>query len=301
MPDSYLPFSMNLVSQVIGFYAKLPGYDRPDRTGSTLVGQVRDVVKSILRGVSDYYQQANQSTWYPSPALATPGLTSGQTFGVYSLDPYVWFVHRVLGMSGYGFSVDDDVSNPTATGPLLAENGSPNHTPNNLQIQFGGIGRLGNTSQWFPTTPWGSLSGPTVRATIVQIAAPNNPYNGKYAIQFQGPNALKYYNMINNPGDGQVGAGITSSLPGYFAAGTTLVHKGPVSGLIPQIVLSLAPLKTTATAIPVTISADTPTSSTTSLGTIRPRPRPRVGVARSSRADSLAALRRLRFERIQAR
>ena len=35
LPPSYLPYSMNLVSQVIQFYAKLPGYDRARPTGPT--------------------------------------------------------------------------------------------------------------------------------------------------------------------------------------------------------------------------------------------------------------------------
>ena len=33
------------------------------------------------------------------------------TFGVYNLNPYVWFIHRKLDMSGYGFSLDDDTAN----------------------------------------------------------------------------------------------------------------------------------------------------------------------------------------------
>ena len=74
-------------------------------------------------------------------AKQRPGLTSGQDFNVYNLDPYVWFVHKVEKMSAYGFSVDDDVANPTATGPLLAADGTPNHDPSNLQIDFGGIAR----------------------------------------------------------------------------------------------------------------------------------------------------------------
>jgi len=253
LPESYLPYSMNLVSQVIQFYAKLPGYDIPD-TGPILVGDVRDVVKSILRGVYDFNKVPDQSLWYPDPSTPPAGLTSGQKFNVYNLDPYVWFIHKVQGMSAYGFSVDDDVSNPTATGPLLAANGDDNHFPNNLQIGFGGIGGFNNPNQWFPTIPWGTL--PTnanipVMATI--SIQPDGDYQGQSIVTFTGPDALKIYNQINNPGTGQVGAYI--SAPGYIVPGTTLIHKGPVSGTIPQIVLSQNAISTN-TPIQVTIFAD---------------------------------------------
>jgi len=47
--------------------------------------------------------------------VGNPGATLDQgkgpqpiKFGIYNIDPYVWFVHVQLGFSGYGFSVDDD-------------------------------------------------------------------------------------------------------------------------------------------------------------------------------------------------
>lgn len=237
LPPSYLPYSMNLVSQVIQFYAKIPDYDRPQHIGAELVGQVRDVVKSILRGVYDYYAVPDQSMWYPNPSKPPTTLTSGQNFNVFSLDPYVWFVHDVQQMSAYGFSVDDDVSNPTATGPLLDATGGPNHGPSQLQIGFGGTGGLGNPNQWFPTIPWGAMN---TWGTLSFLQAPNNPYDGAPIVTFNAQNGvdpLMIYNQINNPGDGQVGAII--SAPGYLPPGTQLVFKGPVSGTIPQIVLKL--------------------------------------------------------------
>ncbi len=256
LPPSYLPDSMNIVSQVIQFYANLPDYQR--QGGPTLVGEVRDVVKSILRGVYDFNAVPDQTKWYPNPSVPTPGLLSGQNFNVYNLDPYVWFVHDVQEMSAYGFSVDDDVSNPTATGPLLDASGNPNHYPNNLQIQFGGASSpaLGNANQWFPTIPWGTLNA---KATIERLKT-DNKYNGDYAVTFTGPNAFAKYLQINNPGDGQVGAYISApDNPGAIPPGTTLIHKGPISGLTPQIVLAFpstgpAP-RTTTTPIPVSITA----------------------------------------------
>src|SRR5690606_27432230 len=112
-------------------------------------------------------------------------------------------------MSAYGFSVDDDVSNPTATGPLLAANGGPNHLPNRLEIGFGGIGGLGTPSQWLPTTPWGKLDA---MATISVV--PSGVFAGDSMVTFTGPDALTIYNQINTPGDGQVGAYITA--PGFI-------------------------------------------------------------------------------------
>ncbi len=254
LPPSSLPYSMNLVSQVIQFYAKLPGYDRAGNPAANLlVGEVRDVVKSILRGVYDFNAVPDQSLWYPAPGSKTSGLTSGQDFNVFNLDPYVWFVHDVEQMSAYGFSIDDDVANPTATGPLVAPDGSANHFPNNLQIEFGGAGRLGNTSQWFPTIPWGTI---TTQATIgVQ---PTGKYKGCSIVTFTGPDALRLYNQINNPGDGQVGA--TISAPGFIQPGTTLIFKGPTSGDLPQIVLSKRATSTD-TPIQVTITAGSQQSS----------------------------------------
>ena len=64
----------------------------------------------------------DQSQWYPNPATPTPNATlngSGITFGIHNLDPYVWFVHRVLNNSSYGFSFDDDVANAQAASSSL--------------------------------------------------------------------------------------------------------------------------------------------------------------------------------------
>ncbi len=296
LPFSYLPYSMNLVSQVIQFYAKLPGYGRTN--GPALVADVRDVVKSVLRGVYDYNAVPDQSKWYPNPGTVPTGLTSGQNFNVFNLDPYVWFVHDVQGMSAYGFSVDDDVSNPTATGPLLAADGSANHYPNNLQIDFGGTQGLGNPNQWYPTVPWGALQAWATIGTVPDI--PNNPNSGKPMITIVGRNsinqndALTIYNQINNPGTGQVGATITAS-PGYFKPGTTLIFKGPVSGTIPQIVLSQTANRTTSRPIPVTITGELySTIAVSTRGRLRPiRPtRPSPTPRHAAPRLHLAALRR---------
>ncbi len=79
------------------------------------------MVKSILRGVWNFIAVPDQDDWYPAPFKKA----GGRDFNVYNLNPYVYFVHKVLNMSGYAFSVDDDVANPAAACPVLAEDSTP--------------------------------------------------------------------------------------------------------------------------------------------------------------------------------
>ena len=248
-----LPYSAAVVGQVINFYAKLPGYQTPN-TGPILVGNVRDVVKSILRGVWNFIAVPNQLDWYPKPSEHT----GGKDFNVYNLNPYVWFVHKVVHMSGYAFSVDDDVANPAAAGPVLSPDSTPgnpviSHVPNNLQIGFGGINGFGNQNEWFPTIPWGRID---TTATIVKVGG-DGVYKNDYMVTLTGPKEpnvyLTQFNQINNPGPGEFGAFI--SAPGFITRGTTLIFKGPNGADKPQIVLSEAPIKTTDKPIPVAITA----------------------------------------------
>lgn len=100
--------------------------------------QLRDEIKSILRGVFDFLDPSvsDPANWYPDPAKPTPGATLDAgtgvkpiDFGVYNLNPYVWFVHTQLKMSGYGFSLDDDIANTTAnTDTLLVAFGGNAYT-----------------------------------------------------------------------------------------------------------------------------------------------------------------------------
>jgi hypothetical protein len=245
---AYLPTTMNVVDHVIKFYANIPTY--MDDWGPTLVGEARDIVKSILRGVYDYIALPDQTQWYPNPAAKT----GGQGFNVYNLDPYVWFVHDVEQLSGYGFSVDDDVANPSATGP---RGDDTNHAPSDLQIGFSGIQgtgstsnatKLGNQSEWFPTTKWGAI--PTTATIGIQ---PDGPYKGYSVITLTGDNPLRTLNQIVTPGPGQIGAYI--SAPGFIVPGTTLIYF-PNGVLSPQIILSQNAISTP-TSIPVTIDAAT--------------------------------------------
>ena len=51
-PPTKLPLSADIVGRVIQFYANLPTDTLPG--GKNLTGQVRDVVKSLLRGVWNF-------------------------------------------------------------------------------------------------------------------------------------------------------------------------------------------------------------------------------------------------------
>src|SRR5262249_3502075 len=145
-PATKLPSAADVVARVIQFYANLP--DDKLTGGVNLTGQVRDVVKSLLRGVWNFEAGPYQKEWYPDPATPPPHAEVDKhpaKCGRYNLDPYVWFVRspQALGTFGYSFSIDDDVSNPSAPGPILATNSTPgtpvyNHLPNNLQIAVGG-------------------------------------------------------------------------------------------------------------------------------------------------------------------
>ncbi|HEU5116797.1 MAG TPA: hypothetical protein VFT74_09000, partial [Isosphaeraceae bacterium] len=161
--DIYLPKTMNVVDNVIKFNVLIP-FQYKNAWDTQVIAQVRDIVKSILRGVVDFEKTPDQNLWYPDPATRVRGtFINGHqaNFNVFNLDPYVWFVHKVEGLTGYGFSVDDDVANPIASGPD-DPSGNPTSEPNDLQVGVGGIQGvsakpLGNLEEWFPTTRFGKI------------------------------------------------------------------------------------------------------------------------------------------------
>lgn len=257
-PPAYLPDTMNVVDNVIKYYAKILTYNA-NSWGPTLVGEVRDIVKSILRGVYDYYQIPDQNLWYPNPSLKVPGqMINGKQaqFNVFNLDPYVWFVHKIEDLSGYGFSVDDDVANPAAGGP---RDDNTNHAPSNIQMGFAGIKGTGalsfatplvNQKEWFPTTKWGFIDT-TASIGIQQTGQ----YKGYSVITLTGKNVLRTLNQIITPGPGQVGAFITA--PGYIVPGTTLIFfpDGVQDPTKAKIILSQNAISTNGKSIPVRIDA----------------------------------------------
>jgi hypothetical protein len=119
-----------VVQQLIG-YASFPSDFQPS---GPLSGEnvFRDTYKALMRGVPSLDPQYN-AQWYPSPQ---PGAAQK-----YSLDPFVWFVHKKLNVVGaYGFSLDDDQGNIQLSGAnILIAVGGPrgleNPTPYNSNTQ----------------------------------------------------------------------------------------------------------------------------------------------------------------------
>ena len=136
------PISVQVVHNVIGGNVTKP-------TNSDAFHQIevayRTMVKSLLRGVNDFNVQLDQTLWYPDPAVPVPN--TGQTFNIYNLDPFVWFVHQKLGLSGYGFSLDDDAADIGA------------NYATELGISIGGLNGLPNQVAYSETAPFGPVSG----------------------------------------------------------------------------------------------------------------------------------------------
>ncbi len=216
-----LPPSMSLVYTVIGCDTA----DLPQAIGanSLVGGQVRDLIKSVLRGVYDF-TQVPESQWYPNPAT----YEGGQQFNVYNLDPYVWFVHEVLGLSGYGFSVDDDTSDVSAAASNYFDSTTPANKiilPNTLQIVFSGpldnLPNLANKQEWFPSVNYGAI---TDEGTV------SNPTTGANAGEtIVTLTTVKKYWQIAPPGPALIGAFVSG--PG-IPPGTVVKAQGDVNALI---------------------------------------------------------------------
>lgn len=174
-------------------------------TNAALALEYTNEVKSLLRGVYDDTRVPESSgQWYPDPAKAADGsLVDGATpgFNVYNLNPFVWFVHQRLGLSGYGFSLDDDVSDVGAPGA------------NHLLVSIGGTGGLDNTNEWKPAASFGPVASATG-----QIQKGSTSLTGLDRDVVAELNAA-------NPNTGALGAKVTG--PG-IAPGTTV--ESPVIG-----------------------------------------------------------------------
>lgn len=217
-----LPKAMEVIGTVIGFNAKDIPNSRP--TEGDIGGQLRDVVKSILRGVYDFQKKNDEALWYPDPKTET----ANQKFNVFNLDPYVWFVHRVLGLSGYGFSVDDDAADVGAGGFPLPQTGV---LPNNLTITYSGLAGLNNQNEWFPSVPWGEITG---QARIYQGTDPTTGLPASI-IQFEDP--VKF-SMVkaDAPKEGFVGAYVSG--PAGLPKNLRLKGPGPGGEIQKTYVLS---------------------------------------------------------------
>jgi hypothetical protein len=113
----------------------------------------RDKIKSLLRGVNDFTVQTDQvKQWYPDPTQPV----GNKTFNIYNLDPFVWLVHKKMGLSGYGFSLDDDAADIGA------------NYATKLGVSIGGLNGLPNQVEWTETAPYGPVSG---TAKVVSLGA----------------------------------------------------------------------------------------------------------------------------------
>ena len=133
---------------------------RFSESGLAISAVIRDMIKSVLRGVTDFtkfpeFDSTNKQIWYPDPGVARGGLK----FNAFNLDPFVWFVHVELGFSGYGFSLDDDTADVgagEATKLLLTVGGPPPGTPG---PSSGTITTPANPNEWTIQAPYGPVIG----------------------------------------------------------------------------------------------------------------------------------------------
>jgi hypothetical protein len=137
---------------------------------------------------------------------------SGQSFNIYNLDPFVWFVHEKMGLSGYGFSVDDDTADVGA-----------NYT-NQLNISVGGLTGLSKPSGWTSAPPWTTVApyGPVVGTTTVP------PVDGSTSITGLPPTVVKQVMAYNKP-QNLLGALVNGT---GVPMGTTIANSDPTGGSI---------------------------------------------------------------------
>jgi len=140
-------FMQNIIGANMGYIYDQKAKDSDD--GKMLMATIRDMIKSALRGVSDFTKypdvvdsSGNHLHWYPNPKEPT----GGQLFNVFNLDPFVWFVHVRLKFSGYGFSVDDDTADIGAGGATQ------------LQINVTGLNGMKNSNPWTAQAPYGPVT-----------------------------------------------------------------------------------------------------------------------------------------------
>jgi hypothetical protein len=145
------PHIIELMTNVIGGNVGFV-FDTDDRRfsadGLAISAIIRDMVKSLLRGVTDFtrfpeFDSTGKQIWYPDPSV----LRCGLEFNAFNLDPFVWFVHVDLGFSGYGFSLDDDT----------ADVGAGEATK--LQITIAGVDGFPNDNEWTIQAVYGPVSG----------------------------------------------------------------------------------------------------------------------------------------------
>jgi hypothetical protein len=120
------------------------------------------------------------------------------------------------GLSGYGFSFDDDAADVGA------------NSTSTLSIAVGGLNKLPNSKEWFPSTPYGSVSS---QATIrLGTAADGNmpdgtPWLGKSLLTVQDP--VVFYEVKPTDTANSLDGAYVSSSAGSLPKGTQIVLYGP--------------------------------------------------------------------------
>ncbi|HEY2155467.1 MAG TPA: MBG domain-containing protein, partial [Isosphaeraceae bacterium] len=157
-----------------------------------VVNTLTDLSKSALRGVPDFTSPlySDPAQWYPDPSLATGGLA----YNAFNLDPYVWFVHDKLGLTAYGFALDDDIGNVNAGGAT------------NIAFAVGGLTGLPNRDPYTNVSPWGVVEATASNTTKLSsqlsgLTGPNPVGSGVVAqIQAYDYNHATPGTLINGPG-----------------------------------------------------------------------------------------------------
>jgi hypothetical protein len=196
--DDASPRSVQIVHNVIGGNVTKP--TNLDALHKIEVAY-RTMVKSLLRGVNDFTKQLDQSLWYPDPSKPM----GGQSFNIFNLDPFVWFVHQRLGLSGYGFSLDDDAADIGA------------NYATKLGVSIGGLNGLPNHVEWTETAPFGPVSG---TATVLSLGDDTlKPPSITFPYEISGLPQYVWYSvkaldtMNSVPGAQVIGNGVS---PGTF-------------------------------------------------------------------------------------
>src|SRR5262249_8900736 len=79
----------------------------------------------------------------------------GLEFNAFNLDPFVYFVHKTLGFSGYGFSLDDDTADVSGFGATK------------FQMTVAGLNGLVNNQEWTIQTPYGPVNTNALFPTVI--------------------------------------------------------------------------------------------------------------------------------------
>ncbi len=153
--NGWIPLLANIIGGNLGT-------DFLPQANADVVRVLTDLSKSALRGVPDFTNPlySNPAQWYPDPALPA----GGQTYNVFNLDPFVWFIHDKLGLTAYAFALDDDIGNVNAGGAT------------NIAISVGGLGGLLNKDSYTNTSPFGvvSTSASTAQAGTSSLSGLTN-------------------------------------------------------------------------------------------------------------------------------